>query len=419
MLARFSMQMLLAHLVFVLLSIGTVVVWCQTSAPLEYQPSTLNTALVSCDYQTLINATTSPFALCPPNTCHVVMEKNVPWLDADDGSVYLTNFSIGCCPTDTYGIYDITDNRLYGCCGARTDNVTLDVSPVPCFNFERQLIGCTNVASRCCGNQICGKHYVCCGGQCCPELDNSGTYSLEATCETITVEDIFDNEITYYSGCKKTPLFTCEPLITYNVTCPLPIAWTAENTCPYCPYNVSGCTFPPPNSTYLQLPCGDASDCVANNAIILNCTTITSPCTDGVSYVDIPAGCSNNTHTPSNVCIYGTGNSLSVLIGDRAPDETCCGPFICSTGMRCCSQNITTFQESTGTNITTIEYYGCCPDSPDIQCCYNNIMDPADPRQNYNFFCGAAFNSTACRVDKLRPALYFAMAQLAHNYNIT
>lgn len=398
---------------------ATLVV-CQNSGaiPLEFQPSTLNVALVACDHQTYINATESPFVLCPTNTCHVVVNKSVPWLTAEDGTVWTANLSIGCCPNDTFGVYDSTDNRLYGCCGRQAGGYAA-LSPIPCFNYQRQMIGCTNVATRCCGDRICGTGYVCCGGQCCPEVSYTELYVLDDACELFTTTDSQGKDVTYASGCKQSPLFICEPLITYNVTCPPYNASSEIISCPYCEINVTNCTFPPPNSTYLQLPCGAPSDCVKMDAILVNCTTITSPCTDNVSVVDIPVGCTNASHNINNTCIYNLDGPIPSLVGDRAPEETCCGPFICSTGMKCCSQDVTTFINSTGTNSTVTQFYGCCPDVPEIQCCYNNIMDPSDPRQALNFFCGAAYESVPCRVDKMRPALFFAMAQLARNFSIT
>lgn len=391
-------------------------------APQQFQPSTLNTALVACNYQTRLNATSSSFALCPTNTCHVVVNRSVSWIAAEAGTTWTANFSIGCCPNKTYGVYDSTDNRLYGCCGEQDlPGIGLG-APIPCFNYQRQLIGCTNTATRCCGDRICGKNYVCCGGQCCPDNTGplTGLYSLDQACDSTTVRDSQGKETVYYSGCKDpASLFICEPLINYTVTCPPYNASSEVNECPYCEINVTSCTFPPPNSSFLQLPCGASSDCVKMDAIIVNCSTITSPCTDNVSVVDIPVGCTNKTHPPSEVCLYNLDGPIPSLVGDRAPDETCCGPFICSTGMKCCSQDVTTFLNSTGTNSTVTQFYGCCPDVADIECCYNNVMDSTDSNNALNFFCGAAYNSTSCRVDKMRSPLFFAMAQLARNYTIT
>lgn len=384
---------------------------------LVLQPTTLQVQLVDCDYQTIIDPVQSPFALCPDTTCNVVVYQTVAWLDAEAGSTWYANMSVGCCPVDTYGIYDSTDRRLYGCCGPKIKPGG-DETPVPCFNYQRQLIGCTNFASRCCGDQICGEHYVCCGEQCCPEGGIPDFYEQDASCSVTEVVDPFSGETTeVYDGCLASPLFACQPLNTYNVVCPPFNPLDPVNQCPYCPYGDSTCVFPPPNSAWLDLPCGASSDCVVYDMIIGDCGGLLTGCVDGVSTVDLPAGCTNKLHDATNTCINTNASPLPLFVGDRAADETCCGPFICGKGMRCCS-NTTTTPGPSGLFVNTTDYYGCCPDVPEIECCYNNILNPADLRHPLNFFCGAVYDTVPCQVDKMRSPLYFAMAQLLRNYTV-
>jgi hypothetical protein len=377
-----------------------------------FQPSTLDVQLVNCDFETIFEDT--DFGFCPNRTCHVVIQRVIPWVPAEEGVLYNVNFSIGCCPNTTFGVFDTTDNILYGCCGPSD----LDpIPPVPCFNSQRQMVGCTNYASRCCDEQICGKNYVCCGGQCCPAL-GLAPYNLNASCALVDrVDPLTGRTASVYSGCiAPESLFVCEPTNIYNVSCP-PVNFSAPDGyyCPLCPYPNTTCLFPPQNNSFLQLPCGSSSECVRYDLIINNCSGIILNCTDGVSPIDLPVGCSA-TSNHSDTCVYTSAGPYPILVGDRAPNETCCGPFICSLGMRCCSLTFETVNLF-NTTYNTTEYYGCCPDVPEIECCYNNILNVLDTRKPANFFCGAQYNATSCQVDKLRPALYFAMAQIARNFS--
>lgn len=381
----------------------------QIPPPIALQASTLNAVQTDCTYSSVLDDT---FSNCPPNTCHVVIQRAVPWLTAESGVLWQTNLSIGCCPKDLYGIYDSTDNLLYGCCST-TDSPS--GVPVPCFNTQRRMIGCTNYASRCCTEQICSKGYVCCGGQCCPAL-GTDPYSLETSCATQLERDPLTGEsISVYRGCiDPSSLFTCQPLTTYSVSCPPYDVNDPSITCPFCPYPDITCTFPPPNLPALQLPCGSAGDCIKTNLVIKNCSGVVLGCTDNVSVVDIPVGCSSIADK-SDVCVYPSVGTAPILVGDREVGETCCGPYICAPGMKCCS-NTTVALNVFEQPFNRTEFFGCCPDVPEISCCYNNIMRVRDTRSTANFFCGSTYNFVPCQVDKMRPPLYFAIARLALNY---
>lgn len=381
----------------------------QTTPAVALQASTLNAILANCTYESDLDAA---FAACPATTCHVVVQRQVQWPTAELGQLWNVNLSIGCCPEQTYGIYDATDNLLYGCC-APSD--TPSQIPVPCFNNRRQMIGCTNYASRCCGDQICGRNYVCCGDQCCPKM-GTGQYSLADSCLVVQEENPGTNtQLPTYKGCKYSPLQICEPTQTYTVNCNPYTVLDNSTTCPFCAYPSINCIFPPPNVEALQLPCKFLIDCVKTDLVIQNCSGVVVGCIDNVSTVDIPVGCTDTSLVPQDVCIYPPVGSAPILVGDRGADETCCGPFICSKGMKCCN---TTFLAKNIFNqeVNQTQFYGCCLDAPGVECCYNNIMTLSDERQAANFFCGMAFDTVPCQVDKMRPPLYFALARLALNF---
>lgn len=367
-------------------------------AQVQIQQSSLRVSRTTADYSPLLP---SSFAQCPSGTQHVLAERAID-APINEAMPIIANISIGCCPNNTYGCWDENDNRLSGCCSEFQPGVP----PVCCYNSGRQMFACARYAAQCCGTNVCDSSYACCGNVCCPN-GNTDPNNITGVCDIQQVTDPVTNvTVPVVQGCLNPgALERCTVTQTYNVSCP---PGSNFSQCPFCKPGQDTCIFPNTSAPLLNQLCYPG-DCVRTNITIQNCTTVLVGCTDGVSVLDLPVGCSSTPTLP--MCVYTPVGDVPLLIARKPTGYTCCGPFVCSPGMRCCSLNTTT-TDSYGAPLTVTTYFGCCPDVPAIECCYNNIMDPTDPRQAANFFCGAAFNSTSCQVDKLRAAAYFGLSLL-------
>lgn len=341
----------------------------------------------------------SSFAQCPSNTQHVVIERAVSTDIIDSGPSLTVSLSIGCCPNSTYGCWDENENRLTGCCAEYVANTP----PVCCYNSFRQMFACAQSPAQCCGDRVCAPGYICCGRTCCP-IRNATYLNISGACASRQVyNNVTNNTQTVYDGCRtdlSPPLVDFTITQTYNVSCPN----GTFSGCPFCEQNQTSCVFPNSSAPFASQQCL-AGEAYYYNVTIENCTPLLAGCTDGVSILDFPIGCTNQ--LSADYCVGFPVGNVPTLVGLKGATDTCCGPFICSQGMRCCSQVINT-TDVYGGPLSITKYFGCCQNSTDVQCCYNNIMNSADQRQQ--LFCGASFNSTACQVDKMRSPGYFALS---------
>lgn len=392
-------------LVAILMIVCTV---AMCASPFDMMPTTNMVTATNDDYD---DSDLFEYEQCPPGTSHVFAQLAVG-LTIPEVLNTMQSADLGCCPSVSWGSWDTNDNRLYGCCRGFYDNNT---QPVFCFNANRQVVGCAASLAQCCGNQICSDNYICCGTQCCPLIDGYEDYS--ASCSVEYMQGPGGTTVPVLSGCAVPPLAVCQTNTTYAVTCTNPLSF---NACPFCQNDTAPCTWPNA-TTFFPMLCAAAQDCVRVPLILPICANATagwalSPCTAGVSPVQKPAGCVDpTTFEFAGVCTYAPDDTqVPVVVGPYRINDTCCGPFICSDGMQCCSIY------NTSTNVTT--YYGCCPSSgtPAIQCCYNDIMDATSTNTLRNFFCGIegrlnGVDGVACQVDKLREPAWYVMARANRN----
>lgn len=371
---------------------------------------------------TIVMTPTDPFfseddleadAKCGVGLQHVVALMAItPGLpNGQNGSEYTTQLDLGCCPAGHYGCWDQNDNRLLNCCEPIDG-----LQPVCCFNEAGASVGCARSTTQCCGKSVCPDGYVCCGTTCCPLI--GGDYNqLNQSC-LIQATNTSDGVLVYQAvDCIAPPPVICNTTTSFTVACNGP----GFNLCPFCEPPQILCTWPNASNVFPKR-CNLLADCAFRSYPWRRCTgdNMTGwaliPCTENVTQMVIPAGCKQSLN-PGNTCMYGgqeQGQGAPYVVGQLRTGQSCCGPYICSAGMQCCSQTNLTNSTINGTMVEQTTYYGCCPvrSSPNpIRCCYNNVIDSADDtRPQGNFFCGASYGTQTCMVDKLREYAWFAVA---------
>lgn len=314
---------------------------------------------------------------CPVNTSCVVDDR------FDPPNQLLTSVPVGCCPDNlTTGCFkNDAYTGLDGCCGP---------DQICCYTaapLERRWLGCAETQNQCCFNQICPFNYTCCsttfGHTCCPK----GT-----TCFS-------ENWEIYVNGNGLPPVNFTELLnVTFleDLCIPIqgtfsPIRYILNNT--NVTENREACEdflgdLKPTEwmvelanlTDFATTKCGRHL-CISNdtcvirytNATLLNYTLdINNPacvgnnpnpnyaywwpkgCTNITRTLDLfehPVGCCPANYTPCGQYDISFSpvpaelpqlwSPVAGMIGCAAPEETCCYPFICPSGMKCCSNKFT------------------------------------------------------------------------------
>jgi hypothetical protein len=334
---------------------------------------------------------------CPNGTGHILFS-----VDSFAANGPMITRDMGCCPSDYYGCWDDDVNQLLGCCPAD--------AAVCCINPSGTLVGCATQVGQCCGSTICPVGYGCCsfilmqqypeyyednrtGTICCPTDPASGDADAkDLYCDVITVNkdpsDPASFPRSYPAGC----LHSFELTLTYcpsaNVSCNASNVDSPQNetVCSICGNNTAECLVSAP------IKCANDTDC---RTFVYNTTEAQYNATN-VTSMDIVGGC-----CPGNLTLCMNGdNSFQVGCADLSIGYSCCGDHICPPYMKCC----TTLDAANNTN-----YLGCCPSATD--CCIKNVVDPTAPADATDFFCGVAFNGTACEVNKFAEARWYVVTK--------
>lgn len=407
---------------------------------------------------------------CPINSTCVVDTRY------DPPNQMLTSIPVGCCPLESPKGCMKSDGYtgIDGCCG---ENQTCCYTASP---LKRRWIGCADHENQCCINQICPANYFCCntnfGHSCCPNgttcfaqnfqvyVDGPGSIPVNFT-ELVNVSFTEDYCIPIEGGTTLIQYTLNNTNITENrESCGpdvlgdlKPEEWMV-NLMNFTNFTTEKC------GRHL---CAENDTCVNrhyNGTLILYELNMTeticqmydpnpiyvniwpSECTISVPtprIFEFPVGCCPTNYTPCgpyNISFEPVPAELPHvwtptmgMIGCAGPDETCCQPYICPAGMKCCSNKFTIngtgpiypanqtdritpnfLRGSVGVENVTGLMIGlgqtqniCCPEN--AYCCQVEAPFPASFNGGNEFFafCGLYPN---CSLSTNRPN-YFAYAE--------
>lgn len=356
-----------------------------------------------------------PFFKCPNNT-HCVVSS----LSGDGARAPGSRFSfvpVGCCP-DSQPIHckssGTTYTNLLGCCPADS------VCCVGTASTQRYLIGCAKNANQCCRASICEEGYSCCrtlqGDTCCPDTTvcrsrdqylpaEPSTFGLrtkrisvflnissDQRCIPMDVSVDLDANRTVEYPYNVTRYPSTSNLTNYEGYFVNSIAATPNVTLcgtRMC-YDDDTCVHRYMNRSYSRVHQNTTAECA--NASTLNVTAWDIGCfrrvwnTDEQSYAvgccaagKTPCGAHRHTFEPYEINAHTSPFLTEEISGCAAANETCCHPYICSAGSRCCTArrqvdgvdiNITAFRERLANTTFVTHNEGhqfCCPD--EAFCC--------------------------------------------------
>lgn len=367
------------------------------------------------------------FARCPNGTEYLISRErsyfqNIDSLTSASGfppSESIYEYKIhGCCQSNSTGCFDEKKQVLYGCC---PDNSTCCVS-------SKTFLGCAHSLNQCCNDRICPDGYGCCGGvpasfydqvasgtatKCCPLPPGADINDKSTYCQAAVIGDVsLANSTKAWTGCLVSYTETldfCDYRGSYSVL-------SGNNTVDWMDFIDAGLVTEPcfvdgintPVCRNLTNKCQDTSECAYFNHVSLG--TDINPYYDEaavVEYEQVGGCCPVGTDACVDVgapSFFG-GNEQDIVRGcaDPALGETCCGPYVCPIGTRCCSGNETrerldSTQEQLDLGIATqanyTVYYGCCP--TELECCNRVERDPENAQFGLRFFCGAPFKNESC-----------------------
>lgn len=317
---------------------------------------------------------------CPINTTCVVDDR------FDPPNQLLTAIPVGCCP-DNLPQACFRDDAFMGIDGCCRENQACCYTAAP---LQRRWIGCAAGQEQCCFNQICPEGYFCCatsfGHTCCPrgttcfsedfEIYSDGPGSLgflpanfTALFNVTFLEDLcipiegqffpvnFDLNNTNITenrepcggviGDLKPEMWTVTlPNITLFNTTKCGKHMCAENdTCIMRYFNGTGMNYTLNTSNPACIDYNPDPNFV--NTWPPACTNVTLSLNENAH----PVGCCPSNHTPCGPYPISFSpveaelpqlwNPTMGMIGCVGPGETCCNPFICPVGMKCCSNKFT------------------------------------------------------------------------------
>lgn len=358
-----------------------------------------------------------PFFKCPNNT-HCVVSSIGGYGERSPGG--LNSFvPVGCCP-DTQPNHCHSNATVYGsllgCCPEAT------VCCVGTLSQQRYLVGCARSPSQCCDTRICEEGYSCCrtpsGSTCCPNATLCRAHDVYVPAES-GVNGLRTKRISSFFNISSSQL--CIPIdgTLYDENVSLPVEY---------PYSVT--LYPSPQgfqdteghyvNSIAETPnvtecgkrmCLDGDVCIHRyrnvsvpdvfrnstlpecvGAQMLNNTAWDIGCfrrvwtTDEKNYTvgccapgKTPCGAHSHTFEPSEINSHVSPFLTEEILGCVGENETCCHPYICSAGSRCCTArrqidgidiNITAFRETIANTTFATHNEGhqfCCPD--EAFCC--------------------------------------------------
>lgn len=356
-----------------------------------------------------------PFFKCPDNTHCVVSSVGG---DTERSPSTINSFvPVGCCPNaqpvhchnnaTTYG-------HLLGCCQAGS------VCCAGTISGQRYLVGCATNAQQCCGTRICEEGYICCntgkGLTCCPNTTLCRAYDVYVPAEA-GVFGLRTRRISSFFNISDSQL--CIPADVANVNASLPVEHPYTVVKYPSPQGYAGTEgwyvtdiAETPNVTAcgtrmchngdtcihryknVSVPDvyrnGTTTECI--NAKLLNNTAWDIGCfrrvwtTREESYPvgccapgKTPCGAHSHTFEPAEINAYISPFLTEEISGCVGENETCCHPYICAAGSKCCTArrqvdgidiNITAFRDAIPFNTFATHNEGhqfCCPE--EAFCC--------------------------------------------------